>query len=332
MSLPTLNKTWLFKVNQLVLSQGSTNATHARMIRVIKNCMTTFSSNPWTVSGSSNAGGTTGSPTGAGALDGVDRWTTDTDINTGGSNSRHAWIVLRQTGIATNYEVCFDLNSTGTISSWIMAISPSAGFTGGSATARPTATDEIVMVNSGAWGSGADAQHQIHVWQSSDGQCTRIIIWRAGTNLCQFMLFDKPQNAVSGWTNPSVTSVYTTTTGIAMTYASLSTSGTSQGRGSTAFTIRYSGEGDTSGLLPNTANVGFTPNEFDGTYPFYPIGIYSITASHRGRHGNLFDLWWRSASISDGDTFPSSPTARQFVCMGPLILPWPGDSTIPLLA
>lgn len=338
MTLPSLSKIWQVSANVKVVAQIDLNTVQARIMRVIKNTLIGITSSPWTVSGSSNAGGTTGAPTGAGALDGVDRWTVDTDIFTNGSNSRHAWIVLRQDGIASHYEMCWDFTQTGNMNATTLIVSPSAGFTGGSATARPTATDEIIMINNTNWIGNLNTNYQIHIWQSTDGQCTRIIVWKNGGNLCSFFLFDKPQNPVSGWTNPSVTSAFINSgTGlIAPNYPNLSASptsvGSSKAKANSVFDVRYTGESNTAGLLANTTDVGNLPNDFDGTWTFYPIGFYSVTSNNRGRHGNFFDLWWRPTAMNSGDTFPNNTSFRQFVAMGPFILPWTNDATVPLFA
>ena len=351
MSLPTLNKTWQFSVNQTALGQGSANASAAQLALTIKNSLKGFSNNPWVVRYSSNASGTTGSPTGTvGTVgDGIDHWTTQADINTGGSNSRHAWMVMRQTGIATNFEMCWDFQSTSTLNTCAISVSPSAGFTGGSATAAPTATDQVFVLGSinsqGTWSSGIDTTHQAQVMQSTDGYCTRIIAYRGTattTNLCTYWSMERPQNVVSGWINPSVTTFIGATSGIAPTYSNLSINGISDGYNPIVvgtFTIKYSGEGsgnntNTGGLLVNNTsdNVGLVSNDFDGTWPFYPVGIYSTTGLCRGKLGNLFDLWWAPVGLNNGDTFPISSATRQFVVMGPLIFPWTNDGTIPLLA
>lgn len=333
MTLPSLAKTWQFSVNQTVTSGGSGNLTAAKLMRTIKNSMKGFASTPWTVSGSSNAGGSDAVPTGSAGMDGVDRWTVDTDIASNGSNSRHPWIVLRQTGIATNYEICFEFQSTGSLGSIWIFVSPSAGFTGGTTKLRPTATDEITISSGGAWHSGADATHQAHIWQSSDGECTRVLVWRAGTNLCTVWIFDKPSLPPAGWTNPSVSYFYSTTTGIAITYANLSTGSTGKGKnGTTLLTPKFSGEGDTTTLLCNVTSVGTIVNDFDSNWPIFSIGLYeNVAASSRGKLGKVFDLWWKPSGATDGDTFPNDSNNRQFVCMGCLILPWTSDSTAPLL-
>lgn len=320
-----LQKTWQLQINQTVSAQGSVMATDTRLLRTLKNLLVGFGSNPWTVRYSCN--GTTAGTAG----DAVDRWTNDAAIvRSGGA---HSWIVLRQTGIASNFEFCIDCSNV--TSGWLtMVISPSAGFTGGTTTARPTATDEIVLINNTTWASGAqDVQHQIHAWQSTDGQCTRVAIWYGGTNMCTFMLFDKPDNPVSGWTSPSISFIVNGNATVAATYTGLgSSSGPARGRGTTTITLGLTGESfASSSFLPNLTNIGDTPNESDGTWSQFPIGIASVTTANRGRKGSLFDLWWKPFGLANGTTSPSD-ASRVLITMGPFILPWTADATAPLLS
>lgn len=329
MPLPTLVKSWQFQVNQTVPSQGSGLATERRVIRIVKDVLKAFASNPWSVRGSSNGV--------AAAMDSTDRWASDADIVKAASGTAHSWIVLRQTGIATNFELCIDMNSASqTAASFV--VSPSVGFSGGSTTARPTAADEIVLINASAWIDANDVQHQIHAMQSTDGQCTRLQIWRGGTNQCTFMLFDRPQNPPAGWTNPSVSFVIPATSGYAGAYTNLISVVNGRGRGSATFNIFMTGENNTNAqgsfnlcASDPTQGMGSVPNDFDGQWPFYPVGIGSVSANHRGRHGTLFDLWWRPIAVNDADSFPNNAATRQFMALGNLIFPWVGDATTALL-
>src|SRR5574338_1505169 len=101
MALPTLIKTWQIVRNVSIPSLGSTLAHSRRIWKTIKDQMIGFGSNPWTVRGSSNSV--------AAGMDSVDRWAADANLVWGGGT--HSWIVLRQNQIATNYEVCIDLNN-----------------------------------------------------------------------------------------------------------------------------------------------------------------------------------------------------------------------------
>lgn len=327
MTLPILAKTWQFQVNQTIPAQGSLLATMRRVIRTLKDLYKSFGLMPWTVSGSSNAV--------AAAMDGVDRWAVDTDLVWNTAGLAHSWIVLRQIGIAVNFEVCIDLsNSSSPIGSII--VSPSVGFAGGSTIARPTAADEMVVLNNVILTSANDSQFQIHGFQSTDGECTRFSIWRLGTNNATFSLFDKPQNPVPGWVNPSVSFWASSSSAIAATYAFLGTisaAANGRGRGVSTMNIGMTGEGGAAGagFLAENATIGSVANQLSNEWMMPPIGIVSQTALNIGRHGNLFDLWWRPLGVNDADTFPNNPLTRQFAALGNLIFPWTGDATIPLL-
>jgi len=198
MALPTLTKTWQHNVNNAIAALGSALADNRRLLRSIKNALVGFGTNPWTVrySSSSAVAGTAG--------DGVDRWSADSDLVWAAAASAHSWIVLRQTGIATNYEVCFSLEgASATGVAMLAVVSFSAGFTGGSTTARPTATDEQIFTLTNWSGNGADVASRWSVMQSTDGQCTRVLVCISGS-VTLYWIMDRPANPSTGWANPSV--------------------------------------------------------------------------------------------------------------------------------
>jgi hypothetical protein len=326
MSLPTLAKTWQFNVNQAIAAQGSQQATNRRLLRAIKDSLIGFTSSPWATrySCDSLTAGTAG--------DGIDRWTADTSVVGNSAGSAHSWFVMRQTGIATNFELLISCENSSTLSVIVLAVSPSAGFTGGTTTARPTATDEIVLLTTGnTWNSGADVNHKLHVMQSSDGQVTRVMLWENNIN-CLFWAFEKPKNPPSGWTNPS--------TSFAMGGASTATfqnlsafltagggQGSSKGRGTATFAMTWTGEGSNSSSSILANGILNAPNDFDSSWPFFPIGLVSTQAGHRGRHGTLFDIWWGSSGTASADTYPADGS-RQFAQLANIILPWNGSTPL----
>lgn len=318
MALPALAKTWQHSVNNSSPAQGSAATDNRRMLRLIKDALVGFGSNPWTVQGSCNGAGGAGSfsqPPG-----GTDKWLTDADLvgNTAGSN--HSWIVLRQTGIAANFELCIDL-AASTANACTIVVSPAAGFTGGSATARPTATDEIVLISTTTFtANSADVAIRWSVSQSTDGQCTRIW-WAAAGAVCGWMLFDKPGNPTSGWSNPSASWAMT---GVP-TAANLFGSNGRMRSGSTNGNVCMLVEGYTTNLGPNDTVFGNIANEIDSAWPMYPLGFACVTTGVRGRHGSLVDAWAGSAAVGTGDTYPND-ASNQFVQIGALILPWNGGA------
>lgn len=349
MPLPTLQKTWQISPNNTVAPvAGATNGIYVNRLmtwKMIKDKMVGFGSNPWTVVGSSNAHFTNLSANaGTAAMDGVDRWNSSSDFidanNLGfESASRFPWIVLQQSQLGGGtFQVCYSSGGTGNSATGTVVVSPSAGFTGGAVNARPTATDEIILINNAFTHSGIDTTHQVHAWESTDGYCTRISVHRGGTNQCLFLLFDRAQNPVTNWTNPVVAAALSTNISISASYASLNNStsagiGLIRGRGSSTMAIQLTGETDASigAVLANITDIGTVVNDFDGSWPFFPMGISCKTVGHKGRHGSLFDIWWRPSAVNEADTFPNSSSNRQFVALGNIILPWTNDSTVPLL-
>jgi hypothetical protein len=65
-----------------------------------------------------------------------------------------------------------------------------------------------------------------------------------------------------------------------------------------------------------------TSNDLDGnSWPMGAMGLASETATVRGRHGELVDIWWGSTTRIAGDHYPDT-LPRQFVQVGDIILPW----------
>lgn len=336
MSLPVLTKTWQFAVNQAVVAQPTLLATGQKLMRLLKTSLIGFALSPWTVVSSSDA-----VTAGAG-----DKWLADTNLTWANSGTAHSWIVLRQTGIATNYEICIDLNSASSVPQLAsIIVSPSAGFTGGSTTNRPTATDEMVLLTTAVWGtSSINQNYQLHVMQSTDGQCTRAMICTSGISSTLFLLFDRPNNTpTSGWTNPSISIVYGSNgTSNVITFTNLSSaSGTTNPIkvriGSNNFTVALTGEGWNavlSGILSQTTPFQNT-SDVDSNWIMLPVGIAGYNTGSRGRLGTLYDLWWGSGGVNPADTYPND-ASQQFAQfgsttnIGSLIFPWNG--TTPLLA
>lgn len=240
------------------------------------------------------------------AGDAVDRWDADSDLVWANAGSAHSWVVMKQTGIAANFQVCFSCEGTAAGGNLLtVVVSPANGFTGGTTTARPTATDEAIVNAGGSWCNGnATSAMKWHAQQSSDGQCTRVWIG-AGGFLVGMMLFDKPKSPRASWTNPHV--CLCAGTGAATDYA---TYATLHNTGTGAVKARIAGITGSfvlTGEAFNDTALGehqTFPDDLDGEYTVGAIGLYCTTAGARGRHGQLFDLWWGSTAPVNGDTYP----------------------------
>lgn len=330
MALPTLGKTWQFVPNFAIAATGTALGTNRTILLAIKNFLTTdaaewvdntnvatTAANLWTVrySCDSVAAGAAG--------DGVDRWDSITDLVWANAASAHSWIVLRNAAIGSTAEMlisCEAASANG--SNLTVCISPTAAFTGGTTTARPTATDEIVVVNNTTWGGVAtvDTSIKLHVMKSTDGECWRVFVCNGGQANTSWII-DKAVAFASGtWTNRMVMYAQGSTGGTnTLTNALLNTNANVNGRGASTMTMYLAAMYYASTL----ANAGVTTaNDLSSAWPFMPHQLVSATASNRGFHGYLNDVWYGSTTVATGSTYPTTGTQHQFVQFGSAIFPY----------
>lgn len=325
MPLPSLEKTWQFSVNQQVLFSDATSHldTCQKFWFKVINSLLGFAQSPWTVVGSGNS-------TAAG-MDGVNRITASTNFVWSISGAR-TWIVLKQVGVAANFQVCFEFgyNATPVERGVRVIISPSAGFTGGSTTLRPTATDEHVVLSNGqvipnAVNTTDPFPLALHAMQTTDGSITRLIFYYRQV-ASTIISFEKPADAVAGWNIPYICAT-SFSQGGTLTYSTYYTNANAHSSQAGAFSMHMSVEGYAGNAIGNGLNS--VPNEFSLEWPITPMGLICPTAPRRGRHGRVVDLWWGSTFHIDGTCYPGDGT-RQFVQFGHMIFPWNG--TIPVLS
>lgn len=307
MALPSLTKTWQFNVNNAQTAQGSAIADNRTALLAIKNALIGFGTSPWTVVSSSN------SVTASAA----DNWSTISNIVWANNGSAHSWIVLKQTGIGSNAQLLISC-VPGSVSGANLKIqfSPTVGFSGGTNTTDPTASDSIVSsINGNSWTSvTTDAALRWSVMQSTDGQCTVVFIFSGGT-LQTFWYVSKFANATTGTPGGTNNGFLYTFAGVAPTLAGVTY------QNSIAASCSLSGE--------SVANIGIA-SEVSGAWDIFPIAVAGTTVGARGRLGTLQDIWVGSSGVAVGDTYPAtgSPLA-QFVQIsnanvltGGIVLPW----------
>ena len=333
MANPAVQKTWQFNLNNLVLADASLDGTNAfrdrrELLLGIKNAMKGFGTQPWTVTESSDSSSATG---------GSDKWIDADDLvwRDDDGSAVFSWIILRQTGISSTFELLItcEEDSVSADGAQIGAWTAQAGFTGGSTTARPTATDELVLRDStlnGYWGSGAlgtSYTSRYHVMQSTDGECTRVLFFIGDVNT-GFWLFDKPFNPNSLWTSPYVACIQGDNNATTNQCSFARFYDTAQGLsrfGGTDFTMYFSGEGFSSSAIGEQLT---TPNQLDGKFISSGIGLCSRTSTMVGRVGELYDLWWGFSSTETGRYFPSDANSKAFVQVEDMIFPWDGTTLI----
>lgn len=326
MALPILEKTWIHDVNNTINSGGPFVGYGALMF-AWKTFMTT-GLGAWSVVSSSDGVSNAGA---------ADYWLNATDANVHGNGVNHSWIVLQNDAISTGFQICVDLRKNGGGASTIMEVyvSEAAGFTGGTLTARPTATDEVHTADQAGRHNWTDAidltvnPAQLHMQRSDDGTVTHWWIYVQGYCPC-FYVIEKPQDAVPDWSIPWIAVAcvdWYASTNFRPTYGYLNdikTNVACRAKGSkTQFYL--SSEGAISSMIGQLMSFG---GDLDGgAYPFFPIGIWCDEAGARGRLGRFSDLWWGSVAAADGDHYPGDAT-RQFAQVGDFIVPWPGGAAM----
>jgi hypothetical protein len=353
MALPSLQKEWQggttlsgIDLVNVVVSGTSSEDLAKNAIFQIKDALTTFNANPWTVAGSSDSS--------ASSMDGTDRWVDTGDLvyrTTGGT--AFSWIVLEQSQINTNFQVLFGLDNTSSSDSnrhdLYISVSPAAGFgtaasgTDGSTTALPTATDEHVVNGTteswyGDWSSNFGTM--VSCFSSTDGECTRIIASDESTGIpFMRMNFEVPRLPDSTWENPCIYSHFTTTVA----------------GGNSVFrrtdwqekTVNPNLHATVSGYDNTPLQVDFrllgpmwSSNEVvnydeEQGIRFYGGGLQQDSTSAFDTWGTLYDCYWVSRSTGgtyyadDLDTFPAAGN-RTFVCVGDLVYGWLNDSSTDL--
>lgn len=329
MAVPTLTKTWQYALNLANTPSGVLETDMDAVFLLIKDAMKAFDTSPWTCAGSSNS--VTANMTG------TDNLSTVANIVHNTAGNAHSWIVLTS---PNGMQICFDFVS-GTVSRMTAVMSPGALFTGGSTTARPTATDSQTILNDVFWGgaiSSTGGQYYSHVIHTSDGLCTRVYICM-NSLVAGYWSFEKVSGPIDGWANPIMAAMV----GIGNSATDTTLLSLSNWLGGTA---KYSSQGPaTTMALSLTAESALNgtgsilgaldaANELARNYgdgPEYPIvscGLFhSVTATQKGRHGETFDLYWTNAALLTGDTFPDDGT-HEFQVMGDQLVPTGGTTLL----
>jgi hypothetical protein len=304
MTTIVFDKTWNAE-DYLTTVQTTGANTNKTIIYNIKRIMKNHN---WTVVASSNSI----------TADTNDNWNSIADIICATAGSIHSWIVLKNTAIASNFQVCFDM-SNATTSNMTCAVSYSSGFSGGTTTARPTATDEAVILNNAQWAytsSDTSNNYSITMFYSSDYKCNRIYFSPLpygsegiATNL---FIFDVPKDPVSWWDEQWIAGVSYKIS----TYANLCTSTTNN----KIYTRINGTRCDLSlGSWGTTVPYGTTDQgssvDHNGAYILSPIPLLSLTAARTGFAGLLYDAYWAGDQVAHGTYInTASGSKKLFVC------------------
>ncbi len=290
----------------------------------VKNTMKAFPISPWIVDHSCDSI-TAGTPG-----DGVDRWISVTDL-VEATSGVHSWIVLTQPGM-DGLQICIDFNTDNSFDSWSIIISATGDFSGGTTSARPTSSDDVVCVDKDDSGLSVKETY-VYGMMSSDGSCTRLF-FSASQVIAGYLFIETVKDPVDGWVDPYVVFADGESTPVgAMNYTlikgntSLNGSANFSG-GASENTISMSMEGYRNRALGENASgttYSVSQNEFSNAFDMFPVGIFCHVKPSRGRHGELFDMYSVSDATGDGELFPIDDDTQQWIVLNSLCLPWNDD-------
>lgn len=311
MALPVLELNWLRDINHAIAYAGSVILTNRAWIWALKERLIDTPAD-WSVVNSSDGTNTGG-----------DRWLTAANLIWAAAASPHSWIVLEA---GDGRQILISLEGASAIGGvWLVAVSVGGLYTGGTASARPTATDEIILIAASGDNGGRDSGTNgvvFHIWHDDSGENTRIAICTGGV-VSGYLAFETPVDTVDGWANPTANIAITANQGTnVLTVANLFDGASFKARnvaGSGTMDMFMSSEGFNSagGFEGITAANGWS-----GEWDMWPTGLASNNSGSEGRHGRLADIWYGSSGVNTGDFYPVAPALPEFVQLGCIILPW----------
>ena len=295
----TNSKTWT--KTRVTVTGASVIIANKKLLIAIKNQMI---SSGWVFVSSSNkvnSGGT-------------DYWVSDTDIFMATEGTAHSWIVLQNSSIKTGFQICINMDISDSYArAASIYMSPSSGFSGGSITNRPVATDEVkVNVKSNWWFvAAANTTVSANVFVSSDLKCTHIFLY-GGTTIDGIWIFDVPQNCPSWVDNKIVCMVNSSC--LFSDYDSdaeaLGTMKIKESRVLVCFGTLCLG----TTCVPTYNGVVNATGDYGTNWPCTPMWLLSTNTSRPGQYGMIYDLWWApTTTVTTGDYFPGGGSKTQFV-------------------
>lgn len=322
MAAPVLEKTWQKTTVVVPAGTGPANQVGAsdgdsqfrQCMFEIKNAMVSFASGAWTVVSSC------GYDSGSWSFGAADYWVTSDDVRfKEQTGAQFSWIVLQQNGIKTGYQLLIAMENAynNGESPQVWYVSHSGAFTGGDATTRPTASDEVSFTeNTRRWEDASSYDASITVWMSTDGACTRIM--NTLNNAFKHLIgFEK----LKSMADPSVfegqsvcgclrsreaVDIFCSGDELYKAHSVLGKQGTWNGL------VPYF----TGGVLPLNTTVGAA--DPTGEYPVTAIPIWSQRPYYL-LLGEMYDCYAVSNGLIDGDGFPDDDS-NDFIVIGDFII------------
>lgn len=266
-----------------------------------------------------------------------DTWSTPSDIVFNSGGSAHSYQQYSFPGMfgLQCLVTCDNPNKDFLHVQWSLA-----GFTGGTTTANPTATDVMDDFVAGIWLAGLanpNSQYRMHMALTDDGQQFRCVFHRNNIVMASF-LAGRMADPRSGWTNPVVFRMNTNAGSIVSTAVQETETFTNNA----GFWRGYNPSGSPITFLtiaPNVAQSGvlFTrrydaANDADSAFDGVPVQLWS-DSTPKGAMGQIQDFYLTQRAAVDGDTGQKSPNTPllDWMVAGDTLFPWNLTDT-PLVA
>lgn len=312
---------------------GVSTGTYGAFLLALVNSFLGFSLNPWVVKGSSNSV--------TAGMDNVNRWVSASNLVWSSSGAR-SWIVLEN---VSGLQILIHLAHNSQYA-MLLALSKN-GFTGGSISAAPTATDQVFWGddtgcagNPFTWDNdlGGSSNH-LYMLHSNDGKHTRVFFTGSGSSVPNYggaWIIGELAEAPAALTKPYYAFLdwMWTPTSSGMTWQALTVamacflpSGPSH---ATYVTENSPAVGDIGG---GAGSYGLGPemgiaNQISTEWPMQPLYLFEPTV--KAFLGRPVDLWLGASENTSGTLLPASGT-KQFAQFGPFFVPWLNSLPAPVV-
>lgn len=254
------------------------------------------------------------------AVASTDLWVDATKLVWANPGTAHSWVVFAFVGgdqLLASLEGA-DANGATVTMFW----SPAAGFTGGTTTARPTATDEMAACPTTSVLFAANGHYVLHQVSSNDGASVVVSVMRAGAS-CGLLWAGPVAGAPSGWgASPAAHFLgyaADVATGLAANWSAWSNA---------TNPMRAKQGANLMNLVPTVEGWGATPtpeaftgaNEITGRWRLWPVGLVSTTTP-KGRHGWVDDVYYVAHAINTGERVKAA-SGDTYVQLGEIAVPW----------
>lgn len=264
----------------------------------------------------------------------ADHWPDAESVRWKEADNKFGWIVLKNTNlhaVGNGFQVLIALNHDRANTIYgTLSFACEGGYTAGSETVRPTATDEVVLLNDDLWNPDAGVMFEnsaVNIWYPSDGTSFRLWWGRSitGTSLSPVWFFERLVDTPAWLDKPVI---------VLMIKIDLASNVFGQ-------TIGYPGRAyfccdDLKGLgfalSLEASNAGALINhaackvpDMGGRWPVFPISAVSTSLLARGYLGRLTDLWAVPSTLAFGDYMPSTG-GKEYVVINTLLMPNDGTT------